>query len=491
MVALKKWYALAALVLCVLVIGLDGTILNVALATLAADLGASTGDLQWIVAAYLITLSALLLPAGLAGDRWGRKKLLLSGVALFGLASLLAAFAKDTTVLIAARAAMGVGAAIIMPLSMSFLPVIFPPQERSKAISIWSVGMALGLPLGPILGGWLLENYWWGSVLLINIPVVLVAFVAAAVLLPESKDPHAQKLDPLSVIFSVFGLGLLVYGVIEAPTRGWGSPVVLACLGFGIVLIGLFTLRNLRRAQPLVDLSLLGNRTFAWGTLATVLASLALMGLLFVLPLSLQAVTGLSALQTGIRLIPLILGLAVAGRLAPKVCAKLGAPTTIATGMLLLSGGFGLGTLIANTSIWLTVIGLGLGFAMVPAMDVVLATLPEHRSGAGSGLVQTLRQVAGAFAVAGLGSLLSSVYRAQLPADAPAAARESIVAAAALPDPALFEQAKHAFQAGMEAVLLTGAGAAMLGAILVALFLPRTPEPGVVRESEHDLARVA
>jgi EmrB/QacA subfamily drug resistance transporter len=492
MVALKKWYALAALVLCVLVIGLDGTILNVALATLAADLGASTGELQWIVAAYLITLSALLLPAGLAGDRWGRKRLLLGGVALFGVASLAAAFAADTAILIAARAAMGVGAAIIMPLSMSFLPVIFPPQERSKAISIWSVGMALGLPLGPILGGWLLENYWWGSVLLINIPVVLVAFVAAAILLPESKDPHAQRLDTLSIFFSVFGLGLLVFAVIEAPTRGWGSPVVLACMGSGIVLIGLFAARNLRRAQPLVDLTLLGNRTFAWGTLATVLASLALMGLLFVLPLSLQAVDGLSALQTGIRLIPLILGLAVAGRLAPRVCAKLGVAATVAAGMFLLAAGFGLGTILADTTIWLSVIGLGMGLSMVPAMDAVLATLPEHRSGAGSGLVQTLRQVAGAFAVAGLGSLLSSVYRANLPASAPQPARESIVAAAALPDPALFEQAKRAFLEGMDAVLLVSSAAALLGAILVALFLPRSPKPEVVQESDHDdLARVA
>jgi len=498
MVAIKsRWAALAALVLCVLVIGLDGTVLNVALATLAKDLDASTSLLQWIVDAYLITFAVLLLPAGLAGDRWGRKRLLLAGVALFGASSALAAFAQDTAMLIAARAVMGIGAAIIMPLSMSILPTIFPPHERAKAISIWSVGMALGLPLGPIVGGWLLENYWWGSVFLINVPTVLVALLAAAVLLPESRDPSSAPLDGLSVLLSVAGLGLLVYAVIDAPTSGWGSARVLSCLGTGIVLIGLFVSRNLLRAHPLVDLRLFRNRGFTWGTVATVFAALGMMGVLFVLPLHLQAVKGLSAMQTGIRLIPLILGLAVTGRLAPKVTAKLGYKTTISTGMAVMALGFGLGSFTVlstgylQTAAWLTIVGLGLGMAMVPAMDAVLATLPQDKAGAGSGLVQTLRQVSGAFAVAGLGSLLSSVYTQQLPANAPPIAKQSIVAAAKLGDPGLLHQAQLAFVRGMDAVLLVSAAAALVGALLTLLFLPSQAKSEGVQESEHELARVA
>jgi EmrB/QacA subfamily drug resistance transporter len=496
MVALKsRWAALAALVLCVLVIGLDGTVLNVALATLAGDLNASTSDLQWIVDAYLITFAVLLLPAGLAGDRWGRK--LLIGVALFGASSLLAAFAQNTAMLIGARAVMGIGAAIIMPLSMSILPTIFPPHERTKAISFWSVGMALGLPLGPIVGGWLLENYWWGSVFLINVPVVLVALIAAAVLLPESRDPSSHPLDLFSVLLSVAGLGLVVYGVIDAPNSGWGSVRVLSCLIVGIVLIGLFVLRNATKAQPLVDLGLFANRTFTWGTIATVFAALGMIGVLFVLPLHLQAVNGFTAMQTGIRLIPLILGLAVTGRLAPRIAQRLGNRGTIATGMAVMALGYAIGSFTgvttgyAQVAVWLLILGLGLGMAMVPAMDAVLATLPVAKAGAGSGLVQTLRQVAGAFAVAGLGSLLNSVYTRQLPVDAPAAARQSIVSAAKLGDPALLHQAQLAFAHGMDTVLLVSGAGALIGAVLTALFLPSRTKPEGVQESDHELARVA
>jgi EmrB/QacA subfamily drug resistance transporter len=498
MVALKsRWAALAALVLCVLIIGLDGTVLNVALARLAGDLNASTSDLQWIVDAYLITFAVLLLPAGLAGDRWGRKRLLLLGVALFGASSLLAAFAQNTTMLIVARAVMGIGAAILMPLSMSILPTIFPPHERTKAVSIWSIGVALGLPLGPIVGGWLLANYWWGSVFLINVPVVLLALIAAAVLLPESRDPASRPLDLLGVLLSVSGLGLLVYGVIEAPNSGWGSAKVLACVASGIVLTVLFVLRNVIRTQPAVDLRLFANKTFTWGTIATVLAALAMMGLLFVLPLHLQAVKGYTAMEAGIRLIPLILGLAVTGRLAPKITGRLGDKGAITTGMALIAAGFGLGSMTGlstgypQIALWLLIVGLGLGLAMVPAMDAVLATLPEAKAGAGSGLVQTLRQVSGAFAVAGLGSLLNSVYTRELPANAPAPARQSIVGAAKLGDPALLHQAQLAFVAGMDTVLLVSAAGALLGAVLTLLFLPSRRKPVVVQESDHELARVA
>ena len=466
MVTVKRWYALGALVLCALVIGLDGTVLNVALATLAADLGATTGELQWIVAAYLVTFSVFLLPAGVAGDRWGRKRLLLAGVALFGVASVFAAFAGSAATLIAARAVMGIGAAIILPLSMSVLPVIFAEHERPRAISFLTVGMALALPLGPIVGGWLLENYWWGSVFLINVPVAAVAIVAAAVLVPESRDPSPSILDILSIGLSMGGLGLLVYGVIEAPVAGWGSAKVLGSIGAGIVALLSFWIRDSLGTKEFFK-----NRAFTWGTAATVFAALALMGVLFVLPLRLQAVDGYSALQTGIRLIPLILGLMVTGRLAAPLTARLGHRTMIASGMLVMALGFLVGFLTRGypwTAAWLALVGLGLGAVMVPAMDAVLAVLPPGRTGTGSGVVQTLRQVAGAFGVAGLGSLLSSIYAAHLPSTAPEAARESIVAA--VRDPALAPVAREAFLSGMDGVLLACIVGAFVGALLVAVF---------------------
>lgn len=466
MVTVKKWWALAALVLCALVIGLDGTVLNVALATLSAELGATTGELQWIVAAYLVTFSVFLLPAGVAGDRWGRKRLLLAGVALFGAASVFAAFAGDAATLIAARVVMGVGAAIIMPLSISVLPVIFAEHERAKAISILTVGMALALPLGPIVAGWLLENYWWGSVFLLNVPVAAVAIVAATVLLPESRDPSPSKLDALSIGLSMAGLGLLVYGVIEAPVAGWGSAEVLGSIGVGIVALLGFWIRD-----SLGTKEFFRNRAFTWGTAATVFAALALMGVLFVLPLRLQAVDGYSALQAGIRLIPLIGGLMVTGRLAAPLTARLGHKTMIVSGMLVMAAGFWVATMTRGypwTAAWLALVGLGLGLVMVPAMDVVLAVLPPGRTGTGSGVVQTLRQVAGAFGVAGLGSLLSSVYADHLPAGAPASARDSIVAA--VRDPALAASARDAFLSGMDGVMVACTLGAVLGAVLVVLF---------------------
>lgn len=484
----SRWCALGALVLSVLVVGLDGTVLNVALATLAKDLGATTGQLQWIVAVYLVTFSVLLLPAGMAADRWGRKNLLLAGVGLFGASSVLAAFAGSAEALIAARAVMGVGAAIIMPVSMSILPTIFPAEERTRAISIWSVGLALGLPLGPILGGWLLENYWWGSVFLINAPVAVVAIAAIALLIPESRDRDGSKLDPVSLLLSVSGLGLLVYGVIEAPERGWGDAIVLTCIGAGLMLLIGFTARNLRGTHQ-IDLMLFKNRTFAWGTAATVVASLALMGVLFVVPLRLQGVDGYNALETGIRLIPLILGIMITGKLAPKLTKRLGYRATIAAGLVVMAAGFGLGIFSDEypyVAAWLTMAGMGLGMAMIPAMDAVLATIPPAKTGTGSGLVQTLRQVAGAFGVAGLGSLLNSVYVAR----APEAARSSIVAAAELGDPVLLAQAQAAFASGMDAVLLVCAVGSLVGAGLVAaLMRESTPEPAaeaVLQESEYD-----
>jgi EmrB/QacA subfamily drug resistance transporter len=488
------WWALGALVLSVLVIGLDATVLNVALPTLAADLGASTGDLQWIVDAYMVPFAALMLPAGAFGDRFGRKRLLLGGLAAFAVASVIATMADGTGTLIASRALMGAGAAVIMPLSTSILPVIFPPAERGRAIAAFTAAMALGLPLGPIVGGYLLDHFWWGSIFLINIPVVIVAFVAAAVLLPESRDPSAPRLDVPGSLLSVTGLGALVYGIIQAPADGWGDARVVTALAAGVVLLGTFVLVETRTRQPMIDLGLFRNRVFIWGAIGATFVSLGMTGVLFVVPQDLQAVLGHDAFGTGLRVLPMVAGLMVGGLAGERLMRPFGLRAVMAAGLVVLAAGFGLGTMTEVTTgygyiaFWLSVVGAGVGLAMVPAMDGVLATLPEERSGSGSATLQTMRQVGGTLGVAVLGSLLSAAYVSGLPTGAPEAAKDSITGALAVGDGPLLQAARKAFVTGMDQVLLACGLTALVAAILMAIFLPgRTPKAGETAESEHEL----
>ncbi|HKE51189.1 MAG TPA: DHA2 family efflux MFS transporter permease subunit [Actinomycetes bacterium] len=500
----RRWWALGALALSVLVIGLDGTILNVALPTLAVDLNAGTDDLQWIVDSYLIVLAALMLPAGLLGDRIGRKKLLLIGLTIFLGASVAAAFGGGTGALIAARAGMGVGAAIIMPVSMAILPSIFGPDERGRAIAIWTAGTALGLPLGPVLGGYLLEHYWWGSVFLINVPVVALALGAAAVLLPESRDPDAKGLDPLGTVLAITGLGALIFGVIQSPTDGWTAPMVYVPVIGGLLALAAFVTIQLRSSRPMVELSLFANRIFLWGTVGAVFVSLALIGLLFVVPQYLQVVLGYGTLATGVRLIPLIAGLMIGGLTADRLVARFGFRAVVTAGMLVLATGFALGALTdagagyGSAVGWMVVIGLGVGLTLPTIIDAVLDTIPERSAGAGSGLLQSLRQVGGALGVAVLGSLLSWAYAGRLdvthlPAEVAKIAEESVAGAATvaqrLGDGALLSSAQAAFVHAMSVVMLVCALGAVLVAILIARFLPGRAraevEPSQNEDREH------
>lgn len=489
LISSRRWWALAALVLSVLVIGLDATVLNVALPTLAVTLGATTGDLQWIVDAYLIPFAALMLPAGVFGDRFGRRRLLLAGLAVFGVASALATTATGPATLIAARVLLGCGAALIMVLSTSILPGVFPPHERAKAIAVWSAGMAVGLPLGPIVGGYLLDHFWWGSIFLINIPVVMIALVASAVLLPESRDPAAPGVDVPGTLLSVAGPAALVYGVIEAPVRGWSHPGVLAAVLAGLAVIALFVLVEARSKAPMLDLALFRDRVFLWGSLGATYVSLSMMGVLFVVPLYLQSVLGHDAFGTGIRVIPMVVGLMVGGLGGERLLRVLGLRVIMPLGLLVLAAGLTAGALTdvssayGATAGWLSIVGVGVGLAMVPAMDGVLAVLPEDRTGAGSGTLQALRQVGGAFGVAGLGSLLSAVYTGALPAGAPKAAADSVAAAVRLGDPALAAAAGRAFVTGMDAVLGVCALLALTVTAAVAVFM-RGAE---TRQSAHEL----
>ncbi|MFF7931499.1 DHA2 family efflux MFS transporter permease subunit [Streptomyces sp. NPDC007940] len=488
----RRWWALAALVASMLTLGFDLTILNVALPTMAADLDAGTGAQQWMADAYVVVFAALMLPAGLLGDRFGRRRMLITGLGIFLAGSLVGALAGEVNAVIAARAVMGVGGALVTPLALSVLPTLFAPDERTKAVGIVSAASALGLPLGPIIGGWLLNHFWWGSVFLVNVPMAAIGIAACVFLLPETRDPASPKVDTLSTALTVTGLGALVYAIIEAPARGWGDPLVLGTLTASVLLIAALVLRERRIQRPMLDMALLTHRGFLLNTTAATLVNFILSGLLFVLPPFLQAVLGHDALGTGVRLLPMMGGLLLASRLAPKVVARFGARATVSAGLVVLAfaGLLGSRTTVDSgygfVALWLSLTGFGFGVSLIPAMNGALSALPRDRAGSGSGLLMTMRQVGGAIGIALLGSLLAGVFRDRLditglPAGAADTAGESVVAAHMVAQHTgsaeLLASANSAYVHGMGVVLLVCGIAALVAALLAAAFLPGTPRP--------------
>ncbi|MFF7728235.1 MFS transporter [Streptomyces sp. NPDC008001] len=483
----RRWWALGALVACMLVLGFDGTILNVALPAMAAQLGADAAEQTWIADSYLVVFAALMLPAGLLGDRFGRRRMLLAGLGTFLAGSLSGAFVTSPAQVIAARVVLGAGAALMMPLALSVLPSLFPAEERSKALGAVSAASALGLPLGPVVGGWLLDRFWWGSVFLVNVPLVALGIAACLFLLPETRDPASPKVGLLSTALTVTGLAALVSCVNEGPARGWASPLVLSALATAAVLLTALVLRERRAARPVLDVTLLRDRAFRWNTLAAALATLVLTGLLFVVPQHLQTVQGQDAFGTGLRMLPMMGGLLVASRATGPLVRRAGPRVVIPGALLLLAAAALTGSRTdvhegyGFTALWLTIAGFGFGFGIIPAMDGALGALPRDRAGSGSGLLMTLRQVAGAIGVAVLGSLIAGSFADRLdtqglPRAAADAAGDSVVAAhqvaARLGDAALARSADAAFVHGLDLALLACGIAAVAAALLTAVFLP-------------------
>ncbi|HET6298081.1 MAG TPA: MFS transporter [Kribbella sp.] len=497
----RRWWALAALGLGVLTLGFDITIMNVALPTIATELSVGTDGLQWMVNAYVLVLAGLMLTCGALGDRYGRKRLILAGLVLFGVASAAAAWADTAGLVIAARAVMGIGAAIIMPVAFAVLAVLFGPAERGKAVSLLVMGLGVGIPLGPIIGGYLLEHFWWGSIFLINVPIALIGIAAIAVLLPESRDPAPRRPDLLGALLSTTGLVALVYGVIEAPGRGWSDPVVLAGVVLGALLLGVFAWWELRTPQPMIDLHLFTRPQFLWGSIAGVLVTFGLLGLLFVVPQYLQLVAGHDALGTGVRLLPLIGGLVVGAPAGERLAARTRYRIPVALGLLVLAAGLSAGAFTQTSSpygfvaSWLAVAGLGIGLALAPAMDAVLGALPPEQSGAGTAITMTLRQTGGALGVALLGSLLAQGYTDRLPTtglnpEQIPAATDSIAGALALAarlgDPTLAASARDAYVHGMTLVLVAAGAIALLSAALTAVAMPGRPQQATGPEPERE-----
>jgi EmrB/QacA subfamily drug resistance transporter len=513
----RRWWALAALALSVLVVGLDLFVLSLALPTLAVDLHASTGDLQWFVDSYSLVLAAALLPAGLLGDRIGRKKLLIGALVTFGFASLACAYSSSTGELIAARAVLGLAAAVILPLSLAVVPVMFSPVERQRAVAIVGGATFIGYPLGPILGGWLLDNYWWGSVFLINAPIVVLALIAVVYLMPESRGTAKFRIDGVGVLLSSVGLVAVTYGVIRAGQDGWsGAQAVVGMVG-GAIMLAAFVVwerRVSRRGgQALVDLSLFRSAGFTWGTTLSTMISFALFGLTFAMPQFFLDVKGLNSLASGIRLLPLIGGLAGGLALGQRLQSprkSAGGPDKppLLTARPVGAGGFaimavalaaGTATSAASgtgfVSAWFAVTGFGLGMTMPTMLNAALSALSPERSGSGSALMTAFRQVGATIGVAVLGTVLSTVYRSKLvlpglSADVTAAAKSSVgtgvEVALRLRSPQLLASVHTAYAGGVDVMLWVCASIAIAAAVLAALFLPRQPsgtsQPGGAAE---------
>ena len=491
----RAWLAVAVISVSLLMIGLDNTILNVTLPTLQRALGASSSQLQWTVNAYLLVFAGLLLAAGNLGDRVGRRRTLQAGLVVFGLGSTLAALSDSAGELIASRALMGVGAALIMPSTLSIITNIFTGAQRVKAIAVWTAVAGLGIALGPVTGGWLLERFWWGSIFLVNVPIAGLALLAGSFLIPESRDPAAGRPDPIGVVLSVLGLLSLVYAIIEAPTRGWTAAFTLTAFAAAVVLLGTFVAWELRTSHPMLQMRLFRDPRFSAASASISLAFFALFGALFFLTQYLQLVLGYSPLQAGVRTVPVAAGLVVGSAFSTIINARLGTKLTVACGMLLAAGGLTVLAGATPTSSFgrvltaLLLAGTGIGLAMAPATDSVMGSLPLAKASVGSAMNDTARLLGGTLGVAVLGTIISQVYRtqiavaaAQLPTALAEPTRDSVQAAlqvAAGLDPtsssALKAAARLAFTEAMNSAALVAGAVALAAALIALLLLPARP----------------
>ncbi|WP_043229893.1 MFS transporter, partial [Streptomyces sp. NRRL F-5193] len=498
----RRWAVLGVLMLSLLIVVLDNSILNVAVKTIATPaptgLGATQSELEWAINSYTLVFAGLLFASGLLGDRLGRKRSLLFGLAVFGLGSALAAFSGSPGELIAYRAVMGLGAAFVMPATLAVLMNVFERDEQPKAIGIWAGSVGLAIAIGPITGGVLLEHFWWGSIFLVNVPVVLLGLALMAWLVPESRDPAPGRIDLVGVLLSVLGLVLLVYGIIRGGERAsFTEPGVLLPVLGGLAVLTAFVLYEKRSDHPALDVSYFRKPVFSAAVAAIALVFFALMGVTFFSAFYLQSVRGYSALDSGLLLLPLALAQMVFAPRARLAVERFGARAVCATGMAAVALGLAAFAFFdADTPVWVMALvflvqGAGMAHIMPPVTVAIMQTLPREKAGSGSAVNNTFRQVGGALGVAVLGSVLSSVYRGEieshlgvLPPAVRATAGESLEATLAVAEKlhidALVAPAQQAFLDAMHVTAYASAAVAAVGAVVVAAFLPgRAPAPGL------------
>ncbi|WP_327088483.1 MFS transporter [Nonomuraea sp. NBC_01738] len=467
----RRWWILAVLCLCVWILVMDNTVLNLAAPVIMDELGARSDDIQWIINAYALAFAGLLLTAGSLSDRYGRRRLLVLGMTVFGLASVAASLAAEPWHLVGARALMGVGAAMLMPSTLSILVGVFDEDERRKAFAAWSAAAMFGLIIGPLIGGAILETAHWGAIFLVNVPVAVLSIAVVLVLVPESKGP-ARRLDPVGVALSTTGMVALVYCVVSVPHTGWSALPVRLALGLAVVTLVGFALWERRVPHPLLPMALLRNPRFVGASLTVGLVVFGSGALLLVLSQYLQFVRGSGPMDSGVALMPYVAA-SVAGNVVGGALGKRGSnQALIGVGFGGMSLGFVLlGFLDGSGGSWFLVSGLvtmgfGAGLAGPAANAMLMGAVPGEHAGVGSALNDTVQQVGMALSVAVLGSALAWKYTAAMPASAPEAARESIAGALALGDPALAAAAKAAFIPGMTLTLVTGAACCVVAVLL-------------------------
>ncbi len=490
----RRWLVLGVMCLSLLLIVMDNTIVNVALPTLQSDLDAGTSQLQWVVDAYILVFAGLLLTMGSLGDRFGRRGALAIGLAVMGVASIMSSFANSADQLIATRALMGVGGAMIMPATLSIITNVFTDRkERAQAIAIWSATAGAAVAIGPVTGGWLLEHFWWGSVFLVNVPVVVVALVLGQLFVPTSRDPSAPPIDVPGALLSIAGLVALVWAIIEGP-GGWTDPEILVALALATVLLGAFVLWERHTRFPMLDMNFFRNPRFSAASGAIMLTFFAMFGSLFLLTQFLQSILGYTPLEAGIRLLPMAGVMMVISPLSAKFVERIGSKIVVATGLsvagvgLVIASRLTAGASYPEVLAALVVLAVGMALVMPPATESIMGSLPPARAGVGSAVNDTTRQVGGALGVAVLGSVMSSTYGPRVtdaisgfpvPAEQAKAIRDQIGAAMRAaseiggpPGRALADVASRGFADGMSTAFLIGAAALALGAVIVALFLP-------------------
>ncbi|MFJ2057016.1 DHA2 family efflux MFS transporter permease subunit [Streptomyces sp. NPDC087908] len=492
----RRWAILGVLMLSLLIVVLDNSILNVAVKTIASPaptgIGATQSELEWAINSYTLVFAGLLFTSGLLGDRLGRKKVLLFGITVFGLGSALAAFSGSPGELIGFRAVMGLGAAFVMPATLAVLMNVFEREEQPKAIGIWAGGVGLAIAIGPITGGILLEHFWWGSIFLVNVPVVLLALALMIWLVPDSRDPRPGRIDLPGVLLSVVGLVLLVYGIIRGgELADFTEPTVLAPVLGGLAVLVLFVLHERRSDHPAIDMTYFKRPAFSAAVAAIALVFFALMGVTFFSAFYLQSVRGYSALQSGLLILPLAVAQMVFAPRARLVVERFGAKAVCTAGMLLVTLGLAAFALFdASTPVWIMEVvffvqGAGMAHIMPPVTVSIMQALPREKAGSGSAINNTFRQVGGALGVAVLGSLLSSTYRGEIeghlgavPEALRGAAGESVEATLAVAEklgPAGRDLVAPAYSAFLDAMHVTALASALIGlvgAAVVAAFLP-------------------
>jgi EmrB/QacA subfamily drug resistance transporter len=498
-----KGLVLGTLCLAALILNLDTTIVNVALPALVRQLGATTTGLQWVVDAYNLVFAALVLAAGSASDRLGRKRMLLAGLGVFGSASLAGAFAATTGQLIGARAVMGLGAAMMFPATLSLLTSVFTERrQRAAAIGLWGASAGVGVALGPIAGGWLLERFWWGSIFLFMVPLAALVAVLAAWRVPGSRDPRAARLDRRGLVVSAAGMSLVVYGVIQAPGWGWVSPVTIGVLAAGLALLGVLVAVERVTASPMIDMRLFRNMRFTAASASVAISFFALLGFIFLVTQYFQVVHGYSPLSTGVRLLPVAASVAVASAVGTRLAVPVGNKAIVGGGMTLICAALvwisadsqvtSYGVIVAQ----MVIFGIGMGMTQSPATEAIMGTVPKEKGGVASAVNGSTRLFGGTLGVAVIGSVAASLYASRLaaalppglPARAVAAAHGSVggaaITAQQLNRAGLASLARaldhaatlaflHSFSGGCRVAAAVAAG----GALLVALFLPARPGP--------------